>query len=101
MTTRNKRPFAGRQIGRREARRLRREVYGEMIRRDRKKYLFWVIGLVLGTKLFLWNRRAVEIMPTIYAVLRKIDDVVDRAEPPPAVNAIAVWYLVRYMNFVL
>src|SRR3989344_286477 len=31
MTTRNKRPFSGRQIGRREARRLRREVYGEMI----------------------------------------------------------------------
>ena len=101
MTTRNKRPFAGRQIGRREARRLRREVYGEMIRRDRKKYLFWVIGLVLGTKLFLWNRKAVEIMLTIYAVMRKVDDVVDRDAPLPADYASAVEYVERYMHFVI
>ena len=101
MTTRNKRPFAGRQIGRREARRLRREVYGEMIRRDRKKYLSWVIGLVLGTKLFLWNRQAVEIMLTVYAVMRKVDDVVDRDAPLPAGCTSAVEYVERYMHFVI
>src|SRR3989344_7377086 len=88
MTTRNKRPFAGRQIGRREARRLRRGV-------------FWVIGLVLGTKLFLWSRRAVEIMLTIYAVMRKIDDVVDRDAPLPAGCTSAVEYVERYMDFVI
>jgi len=100
MTTSKNDQFEGSRIGKREASRLRRKVYIEMIRRDWRKYLAWVVALVLGTKFFLLNRQAVQIMLSIYAVARKIDDVVDLDAPLPQGYKTTVEYVERYMHFV-
>lgn len=94
------RRFDGCRIGRREARRLRRRIYGEMIRRDPKKYLAWVAGLVLGTKLFLWKKELVEIMVSIYCAMRKIDDRVDRDALLPDHCSSAIEYVENCLRFI-
>src|SRR3989344_5414912 len=98
MTTSKNDQFEGSRIGKREASRLRRKVYIEMIRRDWRKYLAWVVALVLGTKFFLLNRQAVQIMLSIYAVARKIDDVVDLDAPLPQGYKTTVEYVERLLR---
>ena len=100
MTIPLNRRLDGCRIGRRQAKEIRERVFKQMLQTRASKYYWWIWGMKLGTKLFLGERDRVEIMLSIYAAMRIIDDVVDGDAPLPQQFISTLDYVGRYTRFV-